>query len=533
MTIGMTPGKDGPQLEEQSIEPRDWFVAAGLFLVALATRIPFRSRFAYHWDSAQFALAVSDYNLRIGQPHAPGFYLYVWLGRLMNRIVGEPHQALVWLSVIAGAWLVAVGFVLATSMFGRGCGVGTGLILLTSPLCWFHSEIALTTIVDSALVATYVFVCWRAVCDAMTWRRCLTLAALFAAVAGVRLQSSPIIVPLSVYVFHSCARSGWTKRLVAVVAAAGLSLCWFVPMVKSAGGLASYVELLRLKSQFDAGKTVWGGGGARAMLENASVIAHACWSGLLAAGFVAAVALVLWVFGEDRGDKQVLYGRYKAQIVVLTLWIVPAVLFWAFMYVTMPGYVLNFFPALGILASLGLIGTGKWLGALKMGGRSWGCCSIWAGVLTVNATAFLFSPAWMSNLWFGLPLSRVEIREHDTELVGCFRTIRQKWPSHDVVVCHHWEDFYCGFRQFEYYLPEYQNLLLTPDSSLPGILGAQKWVGCERRTTFSNELVIAQGRDILIVVPPGVSVEFFRAYFKFRNAALVWDRRVKLYRLEQ
>lgn len=134
-----------------------------LFLIALAMRIPFRSHFAYHWDSAQFALAMGEYNIRISQPQAPGYYLYIALGRLMNLVVGDPHAALVWLSVLSGAWLVLIGYLLASSMFGRECGVGTGLILLTSPLCWFHSEVALTTVVDSALVVTFVFVAWRAV----------------------------------------------------------------------------------------------------------------------------------------------------------------------------------------------------------------------------------------------------------------------------------------------------------------------------------------------------------------------------------
>src|SRR6266478_4579663 len=113
-------------------ERRDWLMVALLCAASLALRVPFRSQFAYHWDSAQFALAIGEYNIRISQPQAPGFYLYVMSGRLMNLLVGEPHAALVWSSVIAGAWLVVVGYLLATSMFGRRCGLGTGLILLTS-----------------------------------------------------------------------------------------------------------------------------------------------------------------------------------------------------------------------------------------------------------------------------------------------------------------------------------------------------------------------------------------------------------------
>ena len=56
-------------------EGRDWLMAAVLCAVSVALRIPFRSQFAYHWDSAQFALAINEYDMRLSQPHAPGYFL--------------------------------------------------------------------------------------------------------------------------------------------------------------------------------------------------------------------------------------------------------------------------------------------------------------------------------------------------------------------------------------------------------------------------------------------------------------------------
>src|ERR1700722_1726525 len=213
---------------------------------------------AYHWDSAQFALAVGDYNIRLNQPHPPGFYFYIFLARWLNVFVGEPHAALVWLSVIAGSWLAAMGYLLATSMFGRSCGRATGLILLTSPLCWFHSEIALTTIVDGALVVTFVFVCWRAIQSGVTWLQTFAIAAAFAAVGGVRQQSALLLIPLWIYVFGAFARPRLAKLFCGAALAAGFCLLWFLPMVKSTGGLGSYLGLVHLKNQIDAPRTVWG-----------------------------------------------------------------------------------------------------------------------------------------------------------------------------------------------------------------------------------------------------------------------------------
>src|SRR6266404_2129575 len=106
----------------------DCGIALALFLVALVLRVPFRSQFAYHWDSAQFALAINEYDIRLSQPHAPGYFLYIMLGRLANHFVDDPHASLVWISVVFGSALPAVVYLLATVMFGRKAGMTAGLL---------------------------------------------------------------------------------------------------------------------------------------------------------------------------------------------------------------------------------------------------------------------------------------------------------------------------------------------------------------------------------------------------------------------
>jgi 4-amino-4-deoxy-L-arabinose transferase-like glycosyltransferase len=513
----------------QKLHAADVALAALLFAAGVALRVPFRSQFAYHWDSAQYALAVGDYNIRISQPQAPGFYWYVLLGRLVNYFVGEPHAALVWLSVIAGSWLATVGYLLATSMFGRKCGMGTGLILLTSPLCWFHSEIAMTNIVDGALVVSFVFVCWRAIQREVTWFQAILLAVLLAVLAGVRQQTAPLLIPLWLYVFWGFARPRTGKLLCATVLAAGVSLLWFVPTVKSAGGLGPYFDLLHLKSRFDAPRTVWGGGGLGAFLTDISLMGRACWVGLLAAGIVSVWEFVHWVIFEDptiRGDS---YGANRTQLCVLSLWVAPMLLFGVFMYMALPGHILSFFPAITILASVGLVRFSERLAKSSANRKPWA----WSGVLFVvvatNAAVFVRSPLLVRHLLLGLDLTGVEIRDHDAKLSACFQVIRQNWPPKNVFICHRREDFYWGFRQFEYHLPEYRNVLLGADGSLPGALGKRKWLGYHRHTTFPNELILPPGQDILIVVPPGESIDKFQTYIDLRTMSLVMDAGIKLY----
>ena len=77
---------------------REWLIAIAFFTGALLLRMPLRCQYAYYWDSAQYALAIQHYDMRIGLPHRPGYFLYVMAGRLVNLFAGDPHASLVWLS---------------------------------------------------------------------------------------------------------------------------------------------------------------------------------------------------------------------------------------------------------------------------------------------------------------------------------------------------------------------------------------------------------------------------------------------------
>jgi hypothetical protein len=155
-----------------------------------------------------------------------------------------------------------------------------------------------------------------------------------------------------------------------------------------------------------------------------------------------------------------------------------------------------------------------------------------ATVAATNVIAFAAPLNWTKYLLMGRPLTGREIREHDAKLAACFRTIRQNWPSHNVVVFHYRESFYWSFRQFEYHLPEYRNVLLTSDPSLPGVAGTQKWVGYGRHTTFQSDVEIPKAHQILLVVPPYESLDVFKPEFDVQKAILVTNSVPRVYLLQ-
>ena len=93
------------------------WIAASLALATLATRIPFRSRYLYNWDSANFALGLERFNLNEHQPQPPGYILYITVGRFFNFFLDNPNNALVLLSIISSVAAVVGIYLLANSLF--------------------------------------------------------------------------------------------------------------------------------------------------------------------------------------------------------------------------------------------------------------------------------------------------------------------------------------------------------------------------------------------------------------------------------
>jgi hypothetical protein len=408
---------------------RDWTIAGLVFITSFALRVPFRSQWPHHWDSAQYALAVSHYDVTISQPQPPGYFVYVMLGRFANLLVRDPHASLVWVSVVAGAALAALGYRLANDMFGRTCGLATGAILASSPLCWFHSEVALTNILDGALVTALAWACWIALRRRGDWASISTMAALLALVAGNRQQTAVIMLPMWLYVLYRAEPSRLQKFFYATTLTGLLSLIWLVPMALMSGGFGRYLEALEAKRALGVSYTLWGGGITNAV-ESASLLALSCWAGLLLAGLLAGAEIVRRLLRKDLSAR-----TYSDQLWLLGLWIVPAISFGVIIYTLMPGQVLSFFPALAVLTGLAI--------AKLRGGAA-----LLIGAVVVNAGAFLFEPRLLL-----LPLSQPAIRAQDERLASACAAIRTRYAPADVVLCHRQEYFHWGMRQFQYCLP--------------------------------------------------------------------------------
>ena len=99
---------------------------------------------------------------------------------------------------------------------------------MTSPQIWFHSEVALTYIVDGLLVALVVLICWRAMSKGGRWKDAILIGALLAVVGGVRQQEVIALSPVVLYTFWRFDRNRYRQTGDSPQAIAlGLGLLWF------------------------------------------------------------------------------------------------------------------------------------------------------------------------------------------------------------------------------------------------------------------------------------------------------------------
>jgi hypothetical protein len=113
------------------------------------------------------------------------------------------------------------------------------------------------------------------------------------------------------------------------------------------------------------------------------------------------------------------------------------------------------------------------------------------------------------RLLLRLPLTAVEIRNHDRQLRAWFQTIRANYRPGEVTICHHEQWFLWGFRQFQYHLPEYDNLLVTPDRALLPPVGGSFWRARNRQTEYLGQITFQPGSLNVLVAPPGADVQEF------------------------
>ncbi len=384
----------------------------------------FRSHDLYDLDSVNFALAIGRFDPSVHQPHPPGYFLYILLGRLLNYVVHDANLALVLLSVGASCGVVVMIYKMAFEWFGQREARFAGLIFLFSPLAWFHGVVALTYSVEAFFSALLGYLCWQV--ENGSQAALLPAGIILGVSAGVRPSSLLFLGPMFLY---SIRRAPRRRQLAGAAVVALTLLLWFLPMVRTSGGFGAYFgALFSLWRLVPGQETVFNSSPATSIARGFTIVLIY----LLTFGTASFIPLFA---GLDRWPDI----RKK---LFTAVWIAPALLFFTFIFLKFvnSGYLL-------IVVAPGCIWLGYW--ASKWYQRcAWSESAKLAliGVCVVaNIFIFLVSPFYCSYR---------SIRRFEDELDGIRAGLPEVGGAKDVLIVG-FDSHSLGYRHAGYYLPSY------------------------------------------------------------------------------
>jgi len=397
---------------------------AGLTAAAAITRFLFRSHYLYDIDSVNFALALKRFDPTVHQPHPPGYFLYICLGRLANLIFHDANTAFVAISIAFSCGAVAMVYVLAHNWFGRKAALFAGLIFLFSPLVWFHGTVALTYIVETFFSALSGYLCWRIYCGAV--RLILPAAVVLGVAAGFRPSSLLLLGPLFLFSLSSTTRKQAAAGMGALVLAL---LAWFVPMIRISGGMAYISSLTSLWLVVPSSSTVFNSSPLNSFARAWFIVGIY----LLCFGCAAILPIFGLFTSFPDGGRRATFTRY---------WIVPGLLFFTFIYLRFvnSGYLLGLSPP--VCAWMGLWAS-NWYANLRLS-RALKIVVI-GGCAAINTAIFLWAPVYCSYR---------EVRRFETQLKGIIAVLPQIASPEETMIVG-FDSHFLGYRHAGYYLPGY------------------------------------------------------------------------------
>jgi hypothetical protein len=349
----MSTRVDGPRRAEPSADgvqpgratrpkpdPTPWLLAAGSFVLCLA----YFTKWPTEWDSVQLTFGVSRFDIREGSPHPPGYWLYVFAGRLVRAATPlNAQHSLQLLAALAAAATVGLVYVVGRDAKNRWLGLAAAAFMATSPYLLFYGSTPASYCFDALLCVALLLFAMRARPGS---RHGLYATALLALGSGLRPSSALILAPLVLWALVRSVRSAGQFAAAAAAGALGL-VAWIAPMLaQQPGGAHDYFSFSRVffRPAFDSASMLYGASWPMARHNMAAATAYT----IAAVAFLVPVAAV--------GGALALLARSpraRANRPTLLLFAVAAAvpyLFLLFFYFGKGGYVLSLLPPVVLLA---------------------------------------------------------------------------------------------------------------------------------------------------------------------------------------
>ena len=324
-----------------SLVRRPWFLLALFGLLVLFTRLPLRPGQLFTFDDVNLACAVGHYDVRISQPHPPGYPLFVLEMRVLHWLrVKRPESILLVLAMAGSIAALVLLVLMGNRIFGCDSGFWAACILLLHPVFW-HAGITSALRVQLSVVSlTVAAFCWGAWMGEGAWVKWSAVA--LAIGAGIRPETGPLLFPL----WAACAlraKISWNERARALGWMAATVAIWLLPAMIASGGPLTFIRanLDYVSDQASVSSGLFGDSDSRWLVTFWRLMVWV-FCGVLAWGMAATLA-----FRRKDG-----FGITRQQAAFLALWMLPSLAFALTVHVEDPGQTLAMVPVVCLVGGL-------------------------------------------------------------------------------------------------------------------------------------------------------------------------------------
>ena len=406
-----------------------WRIAGLLFVVTLATRLPFATTHLWGHDSVLYERAVTLFDPAAQSPQPPGYLWYVLLVRAVTAFTADANAAMVLIAAIAGALAVALLYLLGARLFEERTARAAAVLLLTAVTFWGEGAVAYPYTLLAALSTGCALLFWRAtgsgserplvaghgserpLVAARRGGRRLVLASLAWGIAvGFRTDLALFLAPLWLFAAYR-VRSGVAAVAVAAAVVALAVGGWLAASAWASPDAGAFVAAVAAQGRYVDEQYAVTGGGTAALARNTYELARYLGRGLLAIAPLLGLLLIPAVARRALArDRATLF---------LALWTLAPLPVYLLVHVGEYGYVFSVLPGLSLLAARGAAGAATAVRRPALLGWLAGAA------VAVNAWLFLFSAT---------PLGAANLAKRDHATPERLAALRELDPSCTLVV---------------------------------------------------------------------------------------------------
>lgn len=321
----------------RSVSIGGWAVLA---LLAVASRTFLAPRYLYHFDAANFALAMDEFNPALHQPQPPGYPLFVGLLRLLHAILPDPQHTLIAAGLVGTGVALVLLKLLGDRIFGPPAGALAVAAMVFHPAFWFGGVTNQVRVWMAVCSVTVALLAWRAIQPGRQVAWFLGACVALGLLAGFRPAIAVQLLPLLGFAWWRSGAGGGQLALGGGLLGVSM-LPWILVAAAASGGLTPWALSMwgYANEQFQGSSLAFGAPakGAWQMFRQAAV-----WN-------LLGVLSWIWILALLRRNP---FSRLQAAF--LATWFLPVFLFSALIHIGDPDQALGSIPATCVVGGAAL-----------------------------------------------------------------------------------------------------------------------------------------------------------------------------------